>query len=256
MDNYFVELNKLNLNDVKETRKGGINKETGKQTYLDYISWAWAWGELKKHFPMSYSTIYENKDGWNYHTDGRTAWVKVGVTVEGLEHIEYLPIMNRKNESIPLEAITSMDVNKSIQRALTKAIARHGIGLYVYAGEDLPEDADVSAPVAPPKKPAKPAPAPNIAEPKPLPTVDNIMSENQISEDEPLAPNAMDFPTKEETMNSIQQFKAKEELFKRLQDVAPTVTKEKFATFYKVSTWDEVTVDMLKDMLKRKGVAV
>ena len=66
-------------------------------------------------------------------------WVKTGVETLGLEHIEYLPIMDYKNKSISLENITSFDVNKSIQRSLTKALARHGLGLYLYAGEDLPE---------------------------------------------------------------------------------------------------------------------
>ena len=61
------------------------------------------------------------------------------MTIGGLEHVEYLPIMDYKNKSIPLENVTSFDVNKSIQRSLTKALARHGLGLYLYAGEDLPE---------------------------------------------------------------------------------------------------------------------
>ena len=65
--------------------------------------------------------------------------LKPGVEIAGLEHIEYLPIMDYKNKSISLENITSFDVNKSIQRSLTKALARHGLGLYLYAGEDLPE---------------------------------------------------------------------------------------------------------------------
>ena len=63
------------------------------------------------------------------------------VTEEGsIEHIEYLPVMDFKNKSILHDAVTSFDVNKAIQRSLTKAIARHGLGLYIYAGEDLPED--------------------------------------------------------------------------------------------------------------------
>ena len=60
--------------------------------------------------------------------------------MEGIEHIEMLPVMDFKNKSIPTEAVTSFDVNKAIQRSLTKAVARHGLGLYIYAGEDLPED--------------------------------------------------------------------------------------------------------------------
>ena len=128
MENYFTQLNNINVNDKTE-RKGN----------LTYLSWAWAWGEVKKLFPDSIYTIYENADGWNYHTDGRYCWVKTGVTVNGIEHIEYLPIMDYKNNSIPLEKVTSTDVNKAIQRSLTKAVARHGLGLYIYAGEDLPE---------------------------------------------------------------------------------------------------------------------
>ena len=115
-----------------------VNGHTEKKNNLTYLSWAWAWSEIKKAFPEAFYTIYENKDGWNYHTDGRTAWVKTGVTIEGIENIEYLPVMDFKNKSIPLEQITSFDVNKAIQRSLTKACARHGLGLYIYAGEDLP----------------------------------------------------------------------------------------------------------------------
>lgn len=116
-----------------------VNEHTEKKNGLTYLSWAWAWAEVKKHYPDAFYTIYENKDGLNYHTDGRTCWVKTGVTIEGLEHIEYLPVMDYKNASIGLDRVTSFDVNKAIQRSLTKAVARHGLGLYIYAGEDLPE---------------------------------------------------------------------------------------------------------------------
>jgi hypothetical protein len=125
--NPFEMLQSINCNGHTE-KKGG----------LTYLSWAWAWQMVKKNFPDAFYTIYENKDGLNYHTDGRTCWVKTGVTVNGLEHIEYLPVMDYKNNSIPLAKVTSTDVNKSIQRSLTKACARHGLGLYIYAGEDLP----------------------------------------------------------------------------------------------------------------------
>ena len=129
MENYFKTLNEINVNDKIEQKNG-----------LSYLSWAWAWGELKKLFPESTYKIYENSEGWNYFTDGKTGWVKTGVTVNGIEHIEYLPIMDYRNKSIPKDNITSFDVNKTIQRSLTKAVARHGLGLYVYAGEDLPEN--------------------------------------------------------------------------------------------------------------------
>lgn len=136
-----------------------IEKKNG----LTYLSWAWAWQILKKHYPSSTYTIYEDAMGRNYHTDGRTCWVKTGVCVEGIEHIEYLPVMDFRNASITTDKVTSFDVNKAIQRSLTKAVARHGLGLYIYAGEDLPDAADED------KRPAPSKPAPQPArEPKPI----------------------------------------------------------------------------------------
>lgn len=132
----FETLNEIDVNEHVE-QKGN----------LSYLSWAWAWTELKKRYPDAQYKVYENENSWNYFTDGRTGWVKTGVIVNGLEHIEYLPIMDFNNRSIPLEKITSFDVNKSIQRSLTKAAARHGLGLYIYAGEDLPEPSDAKNPI-------------------------------------------------------------------------------------------------------------
>lgn len=125
----FETLNAININD-----------KTNKKGHLTYLSWAWAWGEVKKKYPNAFYTVYENPQGFNYFTDGRTCWVKTGVTIEGLEHIEYLPVMDNRNNAIPLEKVSCTDINKSIQRSITKACARHGLGLYIYAGEDLPED--------------------------------------------------------------------------------------------------------------------
>ena len=135
-----------------------IEKKNG----LTYLSWAWAWQILKKHYPASTYTIYEDAMGRNYHTDGRTCWVKTGVCVEGIEHIEYLPVMDFRNASILLDKVTSFDVNKAIQRSLTKAVARHGLGLYIYAGEDLPDAADEekSPAASKPAVQAQPAPQP------------------------------------------------------------------------------------------------
>lgn len=151
MENYFNELNSVNVGDKIEKKDG-----------LSYLSWAWAWGEIKKRHPDSTYTIYENKDGWNYFSDGHTGWVKTGVTVNGVEHIEYLPIMDFRNKSIIADNITSFDVNKAIQRSLTKACARHGLGLYIYAGEDLPEDEQQQQPT--PQQKAQETRAQNKAE--------------------------------------------------------------------------------------------
>ena len=133
-----------------------VNEHTEKKGNLTYLSWAWAWAEVKKNYPEASYTIYENANGLNYHTDGKTCWVKTGVTVvdgdESLEHIEYLPVMDFKNRSIPADSVTSFDVNKAIQRSLTKACARHGLGLYIYAGEDLPEEETKAAESEPANK--------------------------------------------------------------------------------------------------------
>lgn len=127
--NYFEVLNSVDCSKFVE-----------KKNNLSYLSWSWAWQELKRRFPEATYTVYENQNGWNYFTDGKTCWVKTGVTVNGIEHIEYLPIMDYKNRSIPADIVTSFDTNKAIQRSLTKACARHGLGLYIYAGEDLPTE--------------------------------------------------------------------------------------------------------------------
>ena len=143
-NNVFSVLNAINCNEHTE-RKGN----------LTYLSWAWAWKMVKTHFPDATYTIYENPEGWNYFTDGKSCWVKTGVSIQGIEHIEYLPVMDTRNQSIPLEKVTSFDVNRSIQRSLTKACARHGLGLYIYAGEDLPDSAP-SQQTVPPEQPSAP----------------------------------------------------------------------------------------------------
>ena len=122
-----------------------MTKYAEQKNGLTYVSWARAWAELKKLYPLSYYTIYETDDHCIYFSDGKSAWVKTGVTVVDpainyeQEYIEYLPVMNIRNMSVPVGDITSMEVNKAIQRSLTKACARHGLGLYIYIGEDLPD---------------------------------------------------------------------------------------------------------------------
>ena len=124
-DGVFHTLFGVFLND-KVDDKGG----------LMYLSWADAWAEVKKRFPAANYKVYEDPaSGWNYFTDGRTAWVKVSVIIDGMEHIEFYPVTDNKNKSMLLENITSMDVNTAIQRGITKACARHGLGLSLYGAE-------------------------------------------------------------------------------------------------------------------------
>ena len=126
--NYYQDLSELPIKRLVE-KKGG----------LDYLSWSNAWDMLKKQHPTAQRKVYETEDnGLNYFTGGNSAYVKVGIIVNEIEHIDYLPVMDFRNKSIPLDKITSFDVSKAIQRATAKAIAMHGLGLSLWTGEDIP----------------------------------------------------------------------------------------------------------------------
>ena len=154
----------MDKNKIFETLYNvNLKEKTKEKIGLKYLSWAYAWAELKKIYPDAQRKIYKRtvktketktlnlSDGTvmvteneyeneiPYFTDGKTCTVKVGVEINGLEYVEELPVMDNKNHAIRLEAVTSTDVNKAIQRCFVKACALHGLGLYIYAGEDLPE---------------------------------------------------------------------------------------------------------------------
>ena len=143
-ENYFKQLYDVDVRNKTKEKNG-----------LSYLSWAAAWSEVKKLFPSATFKIYEELITINETTEGKTitkeierpwfddgvtGWVKTGVTINDIEHIEELPIMDFRNKSIEAPKITSSDANKAIQRSLTKACARHGLGLYIYEGEDLPQE--------------------------------------------------------------------------------------------------------------------
>ena len=131
----FKTLTSINLKDKIE-KKGMHN----------YLSWSYAWAIVKDQYPDANRKVYESEaTELNFFTDGRTGHVKVGVTIEGVEHIDYLPIMDYNNKSLSVDNITSAAVNKAIQRSTVKAIAMHGLGLSLWAGEDL-VDVSESAP--------------------------------------------------------------------------------------------------------------
>lgn len=138
--NVFNVLNKIDMS-------GKVKQKNG----LTYLSWASAWAEVKRNYPDAtfriIPQVIDNCGGesWGgntrfWHTDGVSGWVEVGVTICGVELIETLAIMNHKNQAIPAADITSVDANKSIKRCLVKACAMHGLGMYIYEGEDLPDD--------------------------------------------------------------------------------------------------------------------
>lgn len=130
----FETLNKISVSDKTKEKNG-----------LTYLSWASAWAEVKKCYPdASFRIIPQTIDaGGNtrpWHDDGRSGWVEVGVTINGQEIIETLAVMDHRNKAIAAGDITSTEANKSIKRCLVKAIAMHGLGLYIYEGEDMPEE--------------------------------------------------------------------------------------------------------------------
>ena len=129
------------MTQIKSTFKTlasiNVKDKIEKKGRFDYLSWAYAWAIIKDKYPDANRKVYESEHtGLNYFTDGNTAYVKVGVTLGGVEH-----------------SLTSFDVNKSIQRSMVKAIAMHGLGLSLWAGEDL---VDVSEERPPVKQAVKP----------------------------------------------------------------------------------------------------
>ena len=138
----FEDLYSVNVNSYTEDRDG-----------LTYLSWANAWAEVKKRYPNAVYEI-EKFNGLPYAFDELTGYmVYTTVTIEGITHEMWLPVMDSKNKAmraVPYEyevksgkrtvqAATMFDINKTIMRCLTKNLAMFGLGLYIYAGEDLPE---------------------------------------------------------------------------------------------------------------------
>ena len=131
----FKELTSINVRDKVE-----------KKGRFDYLSWAYAWAIVKDKYPSANRKVYESEHtGLNFFSDGSTSYVKVGIEIEGVEHIDYLPVMGHNNQSLTMDKVTSFAVNKTIQRSTVKAIAMHGLGLSLWAGEDL-VDISESAP--------------------------------------------------------------------------------------------------------------
>ena len=150
--NYFAALSAINVNDHIE-KKGGFS----------YLSWPWAVSQLRLTDPAACWEV-KRFDGLPYLACDIGVFVEVAVTVQGITLSQLHPVLDGRNR--PILAPTSFDINTSIQRCLVKAIALHGLGLYIYAGEDLPQistDAanDPSSPPAipPAGPPADPPPA-------------------------------------------------------------------------------------------------
>jgi hypothetical protein len=130
-----IDLLKLNVNDHTEKKNG-----------LTYLSWAWAWAEALKADPTaSFEVKTFMRDQYTevpYMDVNGTGLVWVTVTMFEKPMTCMLPVMNHRNQPIP--APNAFEVNTAIMRCMTKALALHGLGLYIYSGDDLPmQDAEV-----------------------------------------------------------------------------------------------------------------
>lgn len=152
-ENTFNLLNSISVNEHTEEKEG-----------LTYLSWSWAVSEVKKRCPDMTYKVHRYENGLPYVFDPNTGYmVSTEVTIDGITHEMWLPVMDGKNKTMKatpytyknkygkeftVNAATMFDVNKAIMRCLTKNFAMFGLGLYIYAGEDLPE----SEPTEPKKK--------------------------------------------------------------------------------------------------------
>ena len=141
--------------NFEEVYKINVNEHTEKKNNLTYLSWAWAWAEFKKAYPNAEYEIKRFENGLPYVYDENTGYmVFTSVTAGDLTYEMWLPVMDGANKAMKkdpytymtkygektVESATMFDVNKTIMRCLVKNLAMFGLGLYIYAGEDLPEN--------------------------------------------------------------------------------------------------------------------
>ena len=135
--------------------KLNVNEHTEKKNGLTYLSWAWAWQEALKADPTAFFEVKTfTRDQYTempYMDINGTAMVWVTVTMFGQPRTCMLPVMDHRNK--PIMNPDAFQVNTAIVRCMTKAVSLHGLGLYIYAGEDLPEEGGEVVPSAPSPKP-------------------------------------------------------------------------------------------------------
>jgi len=125
---------------VENLLKLNVNEHTEKKNGLTYLSWAWAWAEALKADPAATYKI-EMFDGKPFVDINGTAMVFVTVTMFGKPMTCQLPVMDYRNKAIPNP--DAFAVNTAIMRCMTKGLALHGLGLYIFSGEDIPEEGGV-----------------------------------------------------------------------------------------------------------------
>lgn len=151
---------------IKSLLELNVQDHVEKKNGLTYLSWAWAWAEALKADPTAtfHVDTFQRADGTTipYMDINGTAMVWVRTTLFGKEMVCFLPVMDHRNK--PIQNPDSFQVNTAIMRCMTKCLALHGLGLYIYAGEDLPEQEGKPEPE---KKPPPPPKVPSKAEGEP-----------------------------------------------------------------------------------------
>ena len=173
----FETLSAINVNDKVEQKNG-----------LTYLSWAWAWAEVKKNYPSAtYKVVKDEATNMPFVYDPSMGYMcSTEVTIEGETLEMWLPVMDGANKAMKLQSYeyttrygkktcqgaTMFDINKTIMRCLVKNLAMFGLGHYIYAGEDIPQDdKSVAEKLATPKKTAPKKAEPKKATPKKLTTI-------------------------------------------------------------------------------------
>ncbi len=132
-----------------------VNEKVEKKSNLTYLSWAWAWSEVKKNCPdATYNIVVDETTNKPYFYDENLGYMVITEVTINDETLEmWLPVMDGANKAMMakpytyktkfgekvVDAATMFDINKTLMRCLTKNLAMFGLGLYIYAGEDLPE---------------------------------------------------------------------------------------------------------------------
>lgn len=148
------------MSDYQTLRAINVNQHIEKKNGLTYLSWAWAWDQFKLAYPEATYKVIKDQDGLPYFETHAGVMVYTEVTAGGITHEMWLPIMDGANKAMKRESYTyktkygektcdsfdMFDVNKTIMRCLVKNLAMFGLAIYIYAGEDLPEEDKVQAP--------------------------------------------------------------------------------------------------------------
>jgi len=202
-----------------------------KKGKLSYLSWAWAWGILQEHYPQAQYIFYQGEGDVPYvrYPDG-TGEVRCRVSIDNLTREMTLCVMDFKNNAV--KNPNSSQVNNSKMRCLTKCLAMFGLGHYIYAGEDLPEDIDDDMPELDDESKEDKEP---VKKDKPITELKNVVEEKS---------KPVETPTEDVEVDKGYGTEAWAELFVKsfLELAKLNKTKDAMTSYYKTNTKDLATL--------------